>query len=188
MVLVQGRGRPLIAQRSVLVAAAATAEARVAEVLAVGRTHRGVDRVRELHRDGRIDCVLVESIATFARSEALQLSIAGELAGLGIAVVSVEEPWVANCTTAIQRVAAWLLERDHRRRAATVRASLSRARATGVLIGRPRRNIPSNALLLVKQLGIGKAARELGLGESTLRRFVRAAPALTSVPPNQGAA
>ncbi len=184
VVLLQGRGRPLTAQRATLLAAATTHQAKVSEVLPAGRTYRGVDRVRELGGSGAIDCVIVASITTLARSEALQLSTVGELAALGVTVVSTSEPWITDCATTVQRVAQWLLERDRTRRAAQVRTSLSRARASGVRIGRPRREIPPTALQLVKELGIGKAARELGLGESTLRRFVRAA----SPTPNPGGA
>lgn len=174
MVLLRGRGGPLVEQRVALLTEAGARDWAVREVLDVGRTHRGVLRALELARAGVIQHVAVASIAALARTEALQLAVVAELATLGVTVLSTQEPWISESPSTLAHVAAWLLERDRGRRAAQVRTSLSRARAEGVRIGRPRRDIPPNALELVLAVGMGKAARQLGIGESTLRRFVNA--------------
>lgn len=102
-----------------------------------------------------------------------------ELQSLGIAFVSLGEG--IDCTTPAGKlqlhILAALAEFERARIQERVKAGLSRARAQGVRLGRPRRRIDAERLATVAGLPEREAARRLGIPRSTLQRALAQKPA-----------
>jgi DNA invertase Pin-like site-specific DNA recombinase len=102
-----------------------------------------------------------------------------ELTDLGVAFVSLGEG--IDCTTPAGKlqlhILAALAEFERARIQERVRAGLARARAQGVRLGRPRRQIDPERLATVAGLPEREAARRLGIPRSTLQRWLAQKPA-----------
>jgi DNA invertase Pin-like site-specific DNA recombinase len=97
-----------------------------------------------------------------------------DLNALGIAFVSLGEG--IDCTTPAGKLQLYILaalaEFERARIQERVRAGLARARAQGVRLGRPPRQIDPERLATVAGLPEREAARKLGVPRSTLQRYL----------------
>jgi DNA invertase Pin-like site-specific DNA recombinase len=99
---------------------------------------------------------------------------------------SLREAWLAledgnPVTPLILAIFAWVADMERRRIAERTRAGMQRARAQGKHIGRPRLDLSSSdivAALHQRGLSFRAAARELGVSDRQLRRYVKANPIL----------
>lgn len=145
----------------------AAAKAQWREVVALG--HSGVT-------------VLAVSLRDLP--DALQSGLA--LLELGM-LQTLDEPWLQ--TRGAVDALRWSVEREEERRHQAVSEGIARAARAGRLGGRPRKPIPPEALAAVARgERLGAVARAFSLGESTLRRAVRAAEVLQPVQPHAQAA
>jgi DNA invertase Pin-like site-specific DNA recombinase len=97
-----------------------------------------------------------------------------ELAALGVAFVSLQES--IDATTPAGKLQMHILgaiaEFEQARIAERVRAGLTRARAQGQKLGRPRLVLQEDRLQRVQGLSIREAARVLGVPRSTAQRWL----------------
>jgi DNA invertase Pin-like site-specific DNA recombinase len=97
-----------------------------------------------------------------------------ELAALGVSFVSLQEG--IDATTPAGRLQLHVLgaiaEFERARIRERVKAGLARARAAGVKLGRPRKQIDPEELASVARLPEREAARRLGVPRSTLQRHL----------------
>jgi DNA invertase Pin-like site-specific DNA recombinase len=102
------------------------------------------------------------------------VTLIDEFKAMGIAFVSLGEG--IDCTTpagTLQlHILAALAEFERARIQERVRAGLARARAQGIRLGRPPRQIDPARLATVAGLPEREAARRLGVPRSTLQRFL----------------
>ena len=102
------------------------------------------------------------------------ITLLEDLQALGIAFVSLAEG--IDATTPAGKLQMHILgaiaEFERARIQERVRAGLARARAQGVKLGRPRRQIDPERLASVAGLPEREAARRLGVPRSTLQRFL----------------
>src|SRR5262245_49857892 len=107
------------------------------------------------------------------------ITLLEELPALGIAFVSLNEG--IDATTPAGKLQMHILgaiaEFERARIQERVRAGLSRARAQGVKLGRPRRRVSADRLATVAGLPEREAASRLGIPRSTLRRLPVQKPA-----------
>lgn len=174
--LLAGRGKPILAQRQRLLAFAHQLGLVVGAEVAFRRRRHGrtVEQVLTATTPGA--ALLIESLAVLAKDPLTALTTAAELAAAGVVVRSIEEPWLTGVRHALPQLGAWLALSRQRQRAEVAKAALSRARVSGVRLGRPRRTIDiPQALSLVAAVGVARAASRLNLGETTLRRAVSGA-------------
>lgn len=121
--------------------------------------------------NNEIAIVAVDTLTSLGGDAQTGLVEAGRLVAAGATVLSVEEPWFASLGGVATSLGHWMEQQARQQRAVKVRDAL---RASGRLPGRPRRHIdPAVATGLVTHLPLEAAARELGVGASTLRRWVR---------------
>jgi len=136
------------------------------------RTPTGRDRLERALYSGTFDILVVDSIVSLAAHplEALR-SISTMCAG-GIKVRSVTEPWLPDATPVLAQLLDWVDARKKAIRVRALRDALSRSERRP---GRPRRQIdPARATTLLDRLPVDAAARELGVGGATLRRWIKA--------------
>ena len=139
------------------------------------------ERQRELTRDemivaatnGRFEILVLPSLNVF-RDSKIALGIASQLWSLGIGIESLDEPWVGESQETVATIYEFMRTRADEQRSEGARKALERARAAGRQIGRPRKSIDiDQALRLIKTMPVGRAAQVLGVGTTTLRRFLR---------------
>lgn len=134
------------------------------------------EQVKNLARVGKIGAVIVWSLDRVGRSMFRTIADVGELADLGVRVVSVREPWLDTGGPShglLLAVFAWVAQHEHERIRERTRAGLERARAEGRVPGRPRVEISPQALhrarlLAASGMGRREVARQLsreGLGD-----------------------
>ena len=125
-------------------------------------------------RRRRFDVVACWRLDRLGRNLRHLVTLLDELHALGIAFVSLGEG--IDCTTPAGRlqlhILAALAEFERARIQERVKAGLARAKAQGVKLGRPRRQINHERLATVAGLPDRKAARRLGIPRSTLQRWV----------------
>jgi DNA invertase Pin-like site-specific DNA recombinase len=160
------------ARRLQLMAAAGDIGVSIVEVVrAGGRNQRGLKRLLHLAVGKQIDSVMVSCLDALGRGVVALQSVC-ELTALGVEVIALDAQWLGEQPALLRSVTLWLIAQDRLRRSAEAKAALSRARAAGARIGRPRKHIDSSASRLATELGIAQAARQLGIGKSTLRRHL----------------
>ena len=125
-------------------------------------------------RRRRIDVVICWRLDRLGRNLKHLVTLIEEFQALGVAFVSLGEG--IDCTTPAGKpqlhILAALAEFERARIQERVRAGLARARAQGVKLGRPRRQIDPERLAAVASLPEREAARRLGVPRSTLQRFL----------------
>jgi putative DNA-invertase from lambdoid prophage Rac len=130
-------------------------------------------------RRGELDAILVWKLDRWGRSVADLVSTLNELTALGVTFVSLTE--ALDLSTPSGRALAGMLavfaefERDMLRE--RVRAGLQRVREEGKKIGRPAtaaRHIAKVHELRARNLTQAAIARVLGIGESSVRRLLKA--------------
>jgi DNA invertase Pin-like site-specific DNA recombinase len=130
-------------------------------------------------RRRRFDVVVCWRLDRLGRSLKHLITLLEELQALGIAFVSLAEG--IDATTPAGKLQMHILgaiaEFERGRIVERVRAGLTRARAQGVRLGRPRRRIDPERLATVAGLSEREAARRLGIPRSTLQRWLAQKPA-----------
>jgi DNA invertase Pin-like site-specific DNA recombinase len=122
----------------------------------------------------RFDVVICWRLDRLGRNLKHLITLLEELQVLGVAFVSLHEG--IDATTPAGRLQMHILgaiaEFERARIQERVKAGLARARAQGVKLGRPRRQIDPERLATVSGLPSREAARRLGIPRSTLQRFL----------------
>jgi DNA invertase Pin-like site-specific DNA recombinase len=139
---------------------------------------RKLPELERLMRDAqrhKLDVVMVWALDRLGRRMGEVVAKVLELERLGVDLVSVQEPWLDTggpVRSLLVSVFAWVAEQERGRLVERTNAGLARARAKGVILGRPVRNVNPHALELAlgEGLSIRQAARRLGMGASTLYR------------------
>lgn len=132
---------------------------------------------------GRVQAVLVWALDRVHRSMQGAVNDVLELDRLGVRVLSVREPWLDTSGPVrglLVAIFGWVAEQERARLIERTKAGLDRARKQGKRLGRPRASgILLGAALDQVQSGrsIRQAAKDKGVSERTLRRFIQAAPA-----------
>lgn len=187
VLLLSGRGRPLVAQRLRLHALAGQLGLAVTGEAVFRRRRRGAlaEQLRAALPAG-VAVVVVEQLATLARDPLAALLGASEIRTMGLSLVSASELWLSDLGPSLPALGAWLAaSRQHQRREAA-RVALGRARADGRRVGRPRKPIDLTiALPLATRVGTERCAALLAVGASTLRRAIAAARAAPASAPSQ---
>lgn len=137
-----------------------------------------LDRLMADARAGRLGAVVVWALDRLDRSHVGGMLRVAELDRLGVAVVSVREGWLDTAGPArslLVSVFAWVAEQERARLIERTRAGLDRARREGKRLGRPRASPLALAAAAAKvEAGakVRQAAREVGVGASTLARYL----------------
>jgi hypothetical protein len=122
---------------------------------------------------GTFSTLLVERLSVLSPTPLAALRLVAELRQFGVSVVSAapDEGWLAEALPALPELVHWIDGQVKAARVAGLRAAVSRSDRRP---GRPRREIdPGRAAHLLARLPLDHAARELGVGASTLRRWAR---------------
>lgn len=140
---------------------------------------------------GRFDCLLIWAIDRLGRSMAGNLNVILELDRLGVTVLSVREPWLDTASPVrplLVAIFGWIAQQEQRRISARTRAGLARARAKGVRVGRPPKQLPIDEVRDLR--AAGKSFREIGrlvgAGASTVHRLLAADEVLRRAVPKPG--
>ena len=122
----------------------------------------------------RFDVVVCWRLDRLGRNLKHLITLLEDLQALGVAFVSLAEG--IDATTPAGKLQMHILgaiaEFERARIQERVKAGLARARAQGVRLGRPPRQIDPSRLLAVAGLPEREAARRLGVPRSTLQRFL----------------
>jgi DNA invertase Pin-like site-specific DNA recombinase len=125
----------------------------------------------------KVDVVVCWRLDRMGRNLRHLVTMIEELQSMGVAFVSLGEG--IDCTTPAGKlqlhILAALAEFERSRLRERVMAGLARARAQGVRLGRPRREIDPERLASVAGLPTREAARRLGVPRTTLQRVLRSA-------------
>lgn len=154
--------------------AAQLAHERGLDVVAVFDPRAHEDQlVLEAHRFA-FAVVVVERVAVLGPRPEAALDVAAKLTRIGVTVVSVAEPWVERMGSGLADLWTWWRDARATERSGNLRRALARAAAEGRALGRPRRRIDADrARALLARMPLARAAAELGVGASTLRRWAR---------------
>jgi putative DNA-invertase from lambdoid prophage Rac len=139
-----------------------------------------LEQVLAAARSGQVNAVIVWALDRLHRSMHGAITTVLELDRLGVQVISLREPWLDTSGPVRQLLVAifgWVAEQERTRLIERTRAGLERARRDGKRLGRP----PVSPVLLnaaADRVGRGEsirgAAREMGIPEKSLRRFLSA--------------
>jgi DNA invertase Pin-like site-specific DNA recombinase len=137
-----------------------------------------LDQLLAEARRRRFDVVVCWRLDRLGRSLKHLITLLEEFQALGIAFISLAEG--IDATTPAGKLQMHILgaiaEFERGRIVERVRAGLTRARAQGVRLGRPRRRIDPERLTTVAGLPEREAARRLGIPRSTLQRWLAQKP------------
>jgi DNA invertase Pin-like site-specific DNA recombinase len=148
-----------------------------------GATDRrpALDQLLADARRRRFDVLVCWRLDRLGRNLRHLITLLDDLQALGVAFVSLAEG--IDATTPAGKLQMHILgaiaEFERGRIVERVRAGLTRARAQGVKLGRPRRRIDPERLATVAGLPDREAARRLGIPRSTLQRALAQKPAKT---------
>jgi len=132
-----------------------------------------VEKVVFAAHGSKFSAVVVDRLTTFALKPLDALGVACRLSDLGIEVRSAapEEEWLPAALPAVSPAIAWIDLETKKARAAAIRLAVLRSSRRP---GRPKKLLDAaRALALTTHLPLEQAARELGVGASTLRRWCR---------------
>ena len=157
-----------------------TASEYVDEGVSGSTDHRpALDKLLRDVRRRRFDVLVCWRLDRLGRNLKHLILFLEELQALGVDFVSLAEG--IDATTPAGRLQMHILgaiaEFERARIAERVRLGLARVRAEGQRLGRPRVMLTDDQLVVVSQLGIDGAARELGVSRSTLYRRLSQKPA-----------
>ena len=162
-----------VAHREGLAAVAQARSWRIEMDLEVARPSL-LDELKECVRRGVVNSVVMECLQWPGEGVIGALRRLDALAQLGVDVLSVGEPWFD--IAAHRQLLRWLVERLDQEHRSRIRMALSVVRANGGRLGRPRAHVPAERVLTLRSNGasIRTIAREVGLGVSTVQRFLAA--------------
>lgn len=129
---------------------------------------------------GRVGAVAVWALDRLHRSMTGAIGTVLELDRLGVAVVSVREPWLDTAgpvRALLVAIFGWVAEQERARLIERTIAGLDRARSQGVRLGRPRSSpaaLHAAAELVATGTPRAVAARRHGLSARALGRFLAA--------------
>jgi putative DNA-invertase from lambdoid prophage Rac len=130
----------------------------------------------------KFDVLVVWRLDRLGRNLRHLILLLEELTALGVSFVSLGEG--IDTGTPAGRLQLHLLaaiaQFERERIAERVRAGLSRVRAEGRQLGRPRRQVPVRDLESVSGLSLDAAARRLGVSRSTVKRWRRVQKSLSA--------
>lgn len=121
----------------------------------------------------RVDVVVCWRLDRLGRSLKHLITLLDELQALGVGFVSLAEG--IDATTPAGKLQMHILgaiaEFERGRIVERVKAGLSRAKAAGKTLGRPRVIVPQERIAAVSHLPVTAAAEALGVSRSTLKRW-----------------
>jgi DNA invertase Pin-like site-specific DNA recombinase len=162
------------------------AEQRDLEVVCVYQEQRGAAKQRPAldsmlvdANSGRFDCLIIWAIDRIGRSMTGNLNLLLELDRVGVRVISAREPWLNVASTVrplLIGIFGWVAEQEQMRISERTRAGLARARAKGVRVGRPPKELDVAKLRALREAGRSyrEIARLVGAGASTIHRLLAA--------------
>ena len=140
----------------------------------------GFERVQLAARRREIDTLVIWAIDRFGRDLAGVVNDVIELDRLGVELVSVRDPWLANVGPTrglLVAMFSWVAQYERDLRGARVKAGLARLKAKGVQLGRPNKAARVNVTAARSMKASGKTwpevARALEVNERTLYRALR---------------
>ena len=140
------------------------------------RGPRGNDRPA---RRRRVDVLVCWRLDRLGRSLKHLVTLLDELSVLGVAFVSLQEG--IDATTPAGKlqmhILAAIAEFERARIAERVKAGLQRAKKQGQQLGRPRLQLPQEAIERVQGLSVRQAAKRLGISPSAAYRLLFQKPA-----------
>lgn len=148
------------------------------EVESAAKARPVLDRMLADARAGRVRAILVWALDRLHRSMVGSIQTVLECDRIGVPVISPREPWLDTSGPVRRLLVAifgWVAEQERARLIERTKAGLERARRQGKRLGRR----PTSPILLYAAAdrvaagaSIAAAAREKGVGRSTLRRFL----------------
>ncbi len=152
-----------------------------------GRSSRKGSRNRplfeQMKRDAalrKFDRLLVWKVSRLGRDMREVISTVYELADLGVTVVPVKSqtgPINSTMGKLLWAIQAWFAEMENEERSETIKAGQVRAKAAGKQIGRPKVVFDRQEVIKLREQkgwSWSRIARELGVGEGTVRRTYQA--------------
>lgn len=137
-----------------------------------------LDEMLKAAKRRRFDVLVCWRLDRLGRNLKHLITLLDDFQALGVAFVSLQEG--IDATTPAGKLQMHILgaiaEFERARIQERVRAGLARARAQGVRLGRPRRQIDPERLAAVAGLPEREAARRLGIPRSTLQRWLAEKP------------
>lgn len=145
-------------------------------VLKGGGRRRGAaeDLLKDL-LSGGVATVVIESIERLHPVPARALGLLSAMRSAGLRVVCLTDGWADSADVeTLKSVASYLSAVEQRAASKRGRTAIASARASGRRLGRPKKSVDlARARALVEQHGsIRRAARELQVGATTLRRLL----------------
>ncbi len=166
--------------------------ARVFEEQESAARHRPVlDELLREARRGRYRAIVVWALDRLHRSMVGAVNLVLECDRIGVPIISTREPWMDTTGPVrplLVAVFGWVAEQERSRLITRTLAGLARARREGKRLGRPPARIDVQRALALRSQGIGlrAAARQLGVGASTLGRVLHAHDQLQARCPDDG--
>ncbi len=175
-------------QRPALVQAARTRGLEIVAVYeevvsAASKKRSEFDRMMVDAHAGKFDVLLVAAIDRLQRSMVGAVDTILKLDAVGAKLVSLREPWLDMASPVrglLVAIFGWIGEQERLNLKARTKLGIERARREGKRIGRPRVQVDLDEALSLRRRGlsIGRAAKKLGIGRSTLHRVYQAHDAL----------
>ena len=174
------------------------AKQRDLEVVCLYQEQRGAAKQRPAFESmlldanaGRFDYLLIWAIDRIGRSMSGNLNVLLELDRLGVRVLSAREPWIETASAIrplLIGIFGWIAEQEQMRISERTRAGLARARAKGVRVGRPPKELDVPKLRTLREAGhsFREIARMVGAGASTIHRLLAADEVLQRAVPKPG--
>jgi DNA invertase Pin-like site-specific DNA recombinase len=128
-----------------------------------------------------VNLVLVWSLDRFTREGVAETFLhIKKLLDYGVQFESLTEPHFRTTGPAGElmiAIAAWIAKQERIRISERTKAGLAVARAKGKILGRPWKVFPREKAIAMRKEGVSwrKIARELGVGESTIRHVLKSA-------------
>jgi putative DNA-invertase from lambdoid prophage Rac len=132
------------------------------------------------------DGLVVYALDRLARSLSELVDVFKTIEARGKVIISVRESWLQQLDPAVRKlviaVLGWAAEMEQRFISERTKLALARLKARGVRLGRPRKINESMALEAIRFVERGiplkHAAKILGVGYTTLARFIHETPTL----------
>ena len=142
---------------------------------------KGVKQVLQMLDSEEIDGIIVYSLDRLARSLWDLSQVVKVIESRGKALISIREEWLntidPNVRKLIIAILGWAGEMERKFTSERTKLALERLRAQGKRLGRPTKLTPEVRLkllkLLEKGLSLKDISRILGVGYSTVRKYVR---------------
>jgi DNA invertase Pin-like site-specific DNA recombinase len=142
------------------------------------KSRPALDALLKGARQGRYQVILVWAIDRLGRSMPAIVDTVIGLDSVGVSIVSHQEPWLDTggpVRPLLLSIFAWVAQQERERLVERTKAGLSRARAAGKTLGRPKREVDLDAALRYRRDGLSmrETAFKLGVGVGTLHRALQ---------------